>query len=171
MAFPKGLLGEGYLKLSEPDRTPLKIKYGFAKSSQFHKDFPMKEYGRLDLAGKNALREKWHMTPLAGLGYEGSGAKKPESTFKKSIKDLEAVFPRTTAGAVAFIKAWNKATDGNEFVSNYADGSPDFWRAATHRAVYLRAKGVNLKTLKKTRGEETLYDWDLLKAAAAEGGV
>ncbi len=187
MAFPKGLLGEGYLELSEPDRTALKIKYNIPPKAVFHRDFPMKQYEKLDLAGKNELRAKWHMVPLAGIGHEGyrkpghdhkgtpltdAGHSRPakKTAWAEANEAVEAVFPRSTDGAVKFIRAWNKAKDGNAFVAEHGKGNPEFWSACTHRATYLRKKGVQLKVLKKTKGDDALYDWDLLKQVAAENG-
>lgn len=186
MAFPVGFPTHEYFKLPEgPARHALKKKFGFAKQSVFPKSFPMAEYNKLDLAGKNAMREQWWIKPLSSLARAHResrsrfhkataslpAAPKTGTGWAKAKEAVEAKFPRTTAGAVAFIRAWNSAEDGNGFVAKHGNSNPEFWSASTHRATFLRSKGIKLKVLKKTRGDASLYDWDLLKQVAAESGV
>lgn len=175
MGFPKGMLsekinGKKYLELPEPERTPIKIKYNCVKVSLFHKTFPKKQYNSLDFEGKNALRKQWHMVPL--IGNVGNHVKEKAEPARASTnghhKPGEDKFPRTQAGAIAFIRAWNSAKDGNEFVQRHGENNGSFWAAMTHKANMFREKGIKLKILKKQKGEAHLYDWDLLKQVAAE---
>lgn len=156
---------------------------------QFPKDFPYNQYESLDLAQKNVLREKYHMKPITTVHQarkpqianhnshttnNSSQTVQPDKTKKKYAPrksvNTEFIdkFPRTTEGAVAFIRAWQKSKNAEDFIKTHGNGNLHFWGASTSRANFFRKKGIQLKVLKKQYATNGQYDYEMLKMVAAE---
>lgn len=131
--------------------------------NKFPPGFPTNKYWGMTKDQKNKVRAEFGM-PLLGAVKPG---RQPSEDRLKTVVDK---FPRTTDGAVAFIRAWQKSKTAEDFIAKHSPAGQEknFWGASSARAAFLRKRGVQLKVLKKSKGEGgTLYDWDLLKMAAA----
>lgn len=134
------------------------------------KDFPHGQYKKLNTMDKrNAMRKKHGMV---AIGEKSKQAAKRDPAASRGMSSKESKFPRSTAGAAAFIRAWQQSSDGNDFIVKHGDDEgPNFWSACTNRALFLRKHGVALKVLRRARDGRALYDFNLLKAVAAEAAA
>lgn len=148
--LPPEVTNKQYFSSSKEERARLRIKYNFKLSDGiFYHDLP-----------------DGHKVKLNGSHVSVAAVAVPT---RKAGPRIDDQFPRTTEGASAFIRAWQKSPDAETFIAKFGNNEKNFWGAACYRAEFFRKKGIELKKLRKSKSmQAAAYDWDQLKLVAAE---
>lgn len=132
--WPEGLTSGEYRSSSIPEKAALRKKFNFAYSN----GSPRLLNGRV---------------PSPSKVIHAANSPHPDNRW-----------PRTTPGAIQFIKDWNGAKTGQEFMDKFKLDKKGF-SACKGRAKSMLKHGVPTKK-HAVEGSHVKYDWDLLKQVA-----